>query len=151
MTEGLDMTIPSERLIFNYTHARRSWESWCYMVNYDVKVDNTEISDFVTNDNLLVHLRYLGLKDFHVEITKIIKESNNYSDNIFKLLKAITNHDNPKKADALKNLEELNNCSEIIKSIIAARDKYFAHLDPDFNEYLKSLSILDINHCLSWD
>ncbi|MCU0361479.1 MAG: hypothetical protein MUF75_12345 [Bacteroidia bacterium] len=147
MTDGLDMTSPVDRLIFNYTHARRSWESWCYMVNYKVKVENHEITNYINNDNLLVHFRYLALKDFHIEITKIIKESNNYCDNIFKLLKELTKDDNPKKDEAFKNLDELNKCEETIKAIIGARDKYFAHLDPDYKEYLKNVPLMDFNHC----
>jgi hypothetical protein len=109
MTDELDMTNPYDRLIFNYSHARRSWE--------------------------------------YIEITKIIKESKNNGDNIFKFLKAVTNEENPKKHEAIKCIEQLNECSEIINSIIGARDKYFAHLDPDFKPYLKSLSLMDINRC----
>lgn len=34
-----------------------------------------------------------------------------------------------------------------MKIMIGARDKYFAHLDPDFNNYLKTFSIMNVNEC----
>ena len=147
MTEALDMSKPFDRLIFNYAHARRSWECWCFMVDHQTKVQRHEINDYIDNNDLLFHLRYLALKDFHIEFTKIIKESKNNGDNIFKFLKALISHENVNKNDAIKCLEQLNSCDEIMKVIIGARDKYFAHLDPDFNSYLKTFSIMDINKC----
>lgn len=147
MTEAFDMNNPIDRLIFNYAHARRSWECWCYMVDYQTKVQRHEIHNYINNNDLLKHLRYLALKDFHIEITKVIKESRNNGDNIFKFLKALTNHENIKKNAALKCLEQLYECEEIMKIMIGARDKYFAHLDPDFNNYLKTFSIMNVNEC----
>lgn len=149
MTDNLEMTTPFERLVFNYANARRSWECWCFMVNHQIKVDRHEIHAYINNDSLLFHFRYLALKDFHIEITKIIKESWSCKDNVFKLLKSLTNEGNPKKDEAAICLIQLNECKAIMKSIIDARDKYFAHLDPNFKEYLKDLIIMDVNHCFA--
>ena len=147
MTDELDMTKPLDRLIFNYAHARRSWESWCFLVDHDVKIERPEILEYVNDDNLLSHLRYLALKDFHIEITKIIKESKNNSDNIFKFLKELTVDTNPKSSEAKECLEQLNLCTSIIKSIVDWRDKYYAHLDPNFEQHIKSIPLVDINKC----
>lgn len=149
MTDELDMTNPLDRLIFTYAHARRSWGSWCYMVDHNVKIDRPDINEYVNNDNLLSHLRYLALKDFNIEITKIIKESRNNSDNIFKYLKELTGDANPKKSVVEECLEQLNSCASTIKSIVGWRDKYFAHLDPDFEQHIKSIPLVDINKCFA--
>ena len=40
----------------------------------------------VENSPLLSHLRYLALKDYHIELYKVLKKSPSNKDNIFNLL-----------------------------------------------------------------
>ena len=71
------------RLLKNFSNARRSWECWCFMVNFNLDNPNLQIVSVVNANPLLFHLRYLSLKDFYIELYKILKNSKNNSDNIF--------------------------------------------------------------------
>ena len=64
----------TERLLKNYYNARKSWEGWCYLNNIDLKKKNSSIREYVDQNELLYHCRYLLLKDLHIELYKIIKD-----------------------------------------------------------------------------
>ena len=36
----------TERLLKNYSNARKSWEGWCYLSNIDLKENNSDIKVF---------------------------------------------------------------------------------------------------------
>jgi hypothetical protein len=125
-----------ERLLRNYSNARRSWESWCFMANFNLDNRNQGIVRFIDDNPLLFHLRYLALKDFHIEIYKILKESRNSTDNIFYLLKDLMKNDPIKKFDVEINLLKLKDINQTIKDLCDLRDKYYAHTDEDYESYL---------------
>lgn len=138
-----------DRLIKNYTNARKSWEVWCFMSGIDnqLKKDNHEIIKTVNNNTLLFHLRYLALKDLHIELYKVLKQSRGSSDNLFLLL-AKRIKSNPKnKEELLVAQTNLENMKLQIKSICDIRDKFYAHLDKDYDSFLKNhISINDIHN-----
>ena len=144
------MTDPFERLLINYSNARKSWEAWCFLSNINLKKKNPELRKHVDEDGLLYHLRYLALKDVHIESYKILKCSknrNNNKDNVFRFLKAISLSDS-KHEEAMRNLNEFEANNHLIEEIINARDKYFAHLDIDYKIYVKDAKpINDLYKC----
>lgn len=141
------MTEDIERLLFNYSNARKSWEAWCFLGNLHLKVPNYKVRNYADNNQLLFHLRYLTLKDFHIEIYKILKDNKNNRDNIFELLRSVS-PDNPKYKDAMQNLEDLKNHGPAIKDITNIRDKYYAHLDIDYGSYIENdRSVVDMYKC----
>ncbi len=130
------------RLVFNYLNARKSWESLCYMVDLNLKEPKPEVREFVDKNELLIHLRYLAYKDFFIELYKILKDRDNNSDNVFKLLRLV--HDgNEYKEKAQNLLIELNSNIDIINKITNIRDKYYAHLDKDYEKYLNEKTLIE--------
>jgi hypothetical protein len=128
----------TERLLLNYSNARKSWEGWCYLNNIDLKNENSAIRKTADENELLFHCRYLLLKDLHIELYKIIRKKDRTSpDNIFKLLKEC----NSESAQSL--LVELNNFQDKLDSLTGTRDKFYAHLDDDYLDYIKSFKIDD--------
>jgi len=127
----------SDRLLKNYFNARKSWEGWCYLNNIDLKVSKRNVRKYVDENKLMFYLRYLLIKDLHIELYKIIKDNSNNSDNIFKLLKAFNSN------KAKLHLRKLNDFSTEIKSLTNIRDKFYAHLDPDYNEFITNFKIED--------
>jgi hypothetical protein len=126
----------TERLLKNYRNARKSWEGWCYLNDIDLKKDNTSIKNYVDKNELLFHCRYLLLKDLHIELYKIIKDKESTSrDNIFKLLRNINNE------QSKTLVENLNNFKSELNSITNVRDKFYAHLDENYEDFLESFSI----------
>lgn len=122
-----------QRLLLNYSSARRSWESWCYMNNLHLKVSNSDLKSYCTDNELLSHLRYLALKDIHIELYKIIKDKDRTcADNIFKCLRKFEGQD----ANVSKHLELSGDLKLSIDSILNVRDKFYAHLDADYKFYL---------------
>lgn len=96
----------TERLLKNYSNARKSWEGWCYLSNIDLKENNSDIKVFVDNNELLYHCRYLLLKDLHIELYKIIKDKESTSrDNIFKLLRNKNNEQAKLLLESLDNFK----------------------------------------------
>ena len=87
------MTSAIKRLLKNYSNARQSWESWCYMINYNCKERDSTIPKYIDTNELLFHLRYLAMKDFHIELYKILKQTKNNQDNIFTLLENVSESD----------------------------------------------------------
>lgn len=128
----------TERLLKNYSNARKSWEGWCYLSNIDLKENNSDIKVFVDNNELLYHCRYLLLKDLHIELYKIIKDKESTSrDNIFKLLR------NKNNEQAMLLLESLDNFKAELNSLTNIRDKFYAHLDENYKDFLDSFRIKD--------
>ncbi|UOK42209.1 MULTISPECIES: hypothetical protein [Flavobacterium] len=125
----------SERLLKNYYNSRKSWEAWCYLNNIDLKNSKPEIRKYVDENELLYYLRYLALKDVHIELYKILKNSKNTVDNIFMLL-----NQNP-QTKAKEHLLKLNEFETEIKSLTNARDKFYAHLDSDYKDFLSNFEI----------
>ena len=125
-----------QRLLKNYTNARRSWESWCFMVNLNVKIVRFDMAQYIKNDNFLSHYLHLSLKDYYIEMYKILKESKNNIDNIFLLLKTFIENNPEKNVPAKLSLEELNRIRPIIENMCDIRDKLYAHLDKDYKNYL---------------
>ena len=135
-----------ERLLKNYCNVRQNYEAWCFMVNANLKVPQSNTSEHIRNNKLLSHLCYLSIKDFYLEFYKILKESPDNSDNIFTLLKNLMETNPIKKKEAELNLEDIEKNRIIITQLCNQRDKYFAHLDKDFesNTY-SSVTDIDIN------
>ena len=125
----------TERLLKNYYNARKSWEGWCYLNNIHLKKNNSSIREYVDQNELLYHCRYLLLKDLHIELYKIIKNSKNTKDNIFKLLNSIDSK------EVIQLIAELNDFKSELDSLTNTRDKFYAHLDEDYEDFLKSFEI----------
>ncbi len=137
-----------KRLLKNYSNARRSWEVWCYMLNIEVETVRFDIARYIKNDNFLSHFLYLSMKDFYIEMYKIIKESKHNEDNVFHLLNTLIKT-NPEKSEQAKlNLNELKKIEPIIKTMCDIRDKYYAHLDKDYENYIyRGFKIGDDKKC----
>src|SRR5215204_6591036 len=121
------MTSNIERLLKNYSNARQSWEAWCFMVNFDCKEKNSAIVKYIDQHDLLFHLRFLALKDFHIEAYKILRRSSNNKDNVFALLEKVADSDRSKMQAVDSCLAELENQKETIDGIVDLRDKFYAH------------------------
>jgi hypothetical protein len=135
------------RLLKNYSNARQSWEAWCFMVNFNCKEKNFEIVRYIDQHELLFHLRYLALKDFHIEAYKILKKSPNNKDNIFALLEKAAALDPGKKTEVDYCLRELEMRNDTIKGICDLRDKFYAHLDENYEDYLLNTKLSKIHDC----
>jgi len=126
-----------DRLTINYINARKSWEAWCFLNNLNLRKSNSEIRNFVDNNELLKHCRYLLFKDLHIELYKILKESKNNQDNVFSQLGGIHENDS-RKINADIHLTTLKEQSSFINQIINLRDKYYSHLDKGYEDYIKN-------------
>lgn len=140
----MDSNSTIDRLTFNYSNARKSWETWGFLNNLKLKTPNEKIREYVDNNELLKHFRFLSFKDFHIELYKVLKDSRNNHDNIFKLLREIPDND-PRKINADKRLADLIEHSDFITILLNKRDKYYAHLDQDYVNYInKNGTVNDI-------
>ncbi len=138
-----------ERLIKNHCNARKSWEAWCYLsgIDNDLYQTNTDTKKKVDNNPLLFHLRYLALKDFHIEFYKVLKESKRNKDSIFLILeKKIST--NPKNNIALiEAIKSIKSLQSQINKICDIRDKFYAHLDKDYSDFLEDgIMVKDIHN-----
>lgn len=139
-----------ERLLKNYSNARQSWEAWCFMVNFNCKKRDQSIVEKIDKHELLFHLRFLALKDFHIEAYKVLKNNRNNKDNIFKLLGEKAQSSPSKRRTVVKCLEELEKQKETIDYICNIRDKFYAHLDEDYKDYFKiGTSLSKILNCFT--
>ena len=142
------MTPNITRLLKNYSNARQSWEAWCFMINFNCKERSQERIKYIDSNELLFHFRYLALKDFHIEIYKVLKESKFASHNIFKLLRETAINDKSRQNNVELNLAELESCKTTINDLCDIRDKFYAHLDKDFEKFLiTSTKLADILKC----
>lgn len=137
-----------DRLIKNYTNARKSWEVWCFMsgLNNELKQEFRATKLQVENSPLLSHLRYLAMKDYHIELYKILKESSKNKDNIFILIEKRIRSNPKNKADVELALTELKNSNDIVGDICNVRDKFYAHLDKDYLKYISKKSYVKDTH-----
>ena len=125
-----------ERLLKNYFNARKSWEGWCYLNNLHLKKNTPSIRQYADKNELLFYLRYLIFKDVHIELYKIIKDNKSTSrDNIFELLRKCNSED----SDNL--LIELNKFKNKLNYLTNIRDKFYAHLDKDYTNIVKSFEV----------
>lgn len=131
-----------DRLLKNYSNARQSWDSWYFMnttgpMNLKLGCDdyNGSPKQKVDENVLLSYLRYLALKDYHIEMAKVIKKSSNTKDNIFLILKKYSTHRPDLKKQIDEHLKILDALKLDIKKIIDLRDKFYAHLDADCLNY----------------
>ncbi|MBL0331134.1 MAG: hypothetical protein IPP64_17380 [Bacteroidetes bacterium] len=136
-----------ERLLKNYSNTRRSWESWCYLVSsgdfdfYTGRFDyETSVRKIADNNKLLYHLRYLAFKDCHIELYKIVKNTTNNKDNIFILLNLLKIQRPDLQKEIQECLKMFEDLSAEIKKMTTVRDKFYAHLDPDYKEHLDTKS-----------
>ena len=137
-----------ERLLLNYSNARQSWEAWCFMINFNCKKPGQERVRYIDTHDLLFHLRYLAMKNFYIEMYKVLRESGNNKDSVFALLKRKQKEDVTKYDAVELNLSELDKCRDTTKRILELRDKYYAHLDEKYENYLNQGFLLDdITQC----
>jgi hypothetical protein len=129
--------ITTARLLKNYFNARKSWEGWCYLNNLHLKQENRGIRNYADENELLYHCRYLLMKDLNIELYKIVRNSNNTVDNIFKLLKSRGSEESSLLMNKWKKIESK------LKSLTDTRDKFYAHLDKDYEAFLGSFPIDD--------
>ncbi len=127
----------TERLLKNYYNARKSWEGWCYLNNIALKVQKCDVRKYVDENELLFYLRYLLSKDMHIELYKIIRNSKNTTDNIYKLLR------NLNTVEAISYLKKLDSFEIKIKSLNDLRDKFYAHLDADYKDFITNFKVDD--------
>lgn len=127
-----------ERLLKNYCNVRQSYEAWCFMVNANLKVPQMDTANSIRENKLLSHLCYLAIKDFYFEFYKLLKESNDNTDNIFTLLKSLMHINDLKKKEVELNLAELEKNKITITQLCNQRDKYFFHLDKDHEHFRPS-------------
>lgn len=140
------------RLLLNYSNARKSWESWCFMNEIWLTSDENfnynnyeSIRETVENNVLFSHFRYLALKDFYIEIYKIIKDSNSTKDNVFLILREAIIHKADFKDQIENSLHNLESLKPEIKKITDIRDKFYAHLDPGYDEYICNIKLESYN------
>ena len=119
----------TKRLLKNYSNARRSWEVWCFMVNYEVKAVRFDLGKHFRHDNFLSHYIYLSMKDYYIEMSKVVKKTKNNKDNIFYLLQTQIDSKTERSLEAQKCLDELSGIEVVIQAICTLRDKFYAHLD----------------------
>ena len=127
-----------DRLLKNYLNARKSWESWCFMsgLNNDLELKSNLVSKKVDNNPLLFHLRYLAMKDYHIELYKVLKNSSSNKDNIYILLEKRIKS-NPKNLSDLEIVyKKLKDEELVVKDLCDIRDKFYAHLDNNFEKFL---------------
>ncbi len=117
------------RLLKNYSNARQSWEAWCFMINFNCDKSDKARLAYIDKNDLLFHLRYLALKDFHIEIYKVVKQGRFDTDSIFKLLKEAAESDKTKVNIVEANIFELEQNRKIIDELCDISDKFYAHLD----------------------
>lgn len=141
-----------DRLLKNYLNARKSFEAWCFMSGLDnhLNLINREVSEKVDKNPLLFHLRFLAMKDFNIELYKVLKNSPKNKDNIYNLLEKRIKS-NPKNLSELEIVhKKLRDEEFVIKNLCDIRDKFYAHLDKNFEKYLSTRSnIVDIQNLFS--
>ena len=96
---------------------------------------NKSSRKYADDNDLLDYARYLFSKDIHIELYKIIKDSESTVDNIFKLLKSYIS------PEAISHLSKLKEFESELKAITDPRDKFYAHLDSDYKKFLVSFKV----------
>jgi hypothetical protein len=138
-----------DRLLKNYCNARKSWEAWCFMsgLNNDLKQEFRASKLKVDNSPLLSHLRYLAMKDYHIELYKVLKNTLNNKDNVYALLEKRLRSNPKNKTEVEKALQAFNSEKAIVIDLCVIRDKFYAHLDKDYEKYTsKKQYVVDIRN-----
>lgn len=139
-----------DRLLKNYSNARKSWEAWCYLagLNDELNQQFRITKSQVDSSPLLSHLRFLAMKDYHIELYKVLKKSPSNKDNLFLLLekRLLSNPKNNNQVEVVLN--NLNDYSEVIEEHCNVRDKYYAHLDKDYAKYIGNKRYVSETHHL---
>lgn len=118
-----------------FSNIRKDWEIIMYLSpNRD-----REIGTFVNNNDLLQHWRFLNFKSLFIEIIKVVnivtqKETGlkNYKGSI---IDAINDSDLTKREKAIQKRKLIKLESTILK-IKNARDKFYAHLDGNYRNFI---------------
>lgn len=134
-----------DRLLKNYLNARKSWEAWCFMsgLNNNLELKSNLVRKNIDSNPLLFHLRYLAMKDYHIELYKVLKNSPSNKDNIYILLEKRIKS-NPKNLSELEiGYNKLIDEEVLIKDLCDIRDKFYAHLDKNFEKYLSNKNKLE--------
>jgi ADP-heptose:LPS heptosyltransferase len=109
-------------------------------LNNELKQVDRKTKQKVDNEPLLFHLRFLAMKDYHIELYKVLRESSNNKDNVFLLLSKKFRSNPKNKADVELALTKLINSKEKVEDICNVRDKFYAHLDKDYLKYTSKKS-----------
>ena len=109
-------------------------------LNNELKQVDRKTKQKVDNEPLLFHLRFLAMKDYHIELYKVLRESSNNKDNVFLLLSKKFRSNPKNKADVELALTKLINSKEKLEDICNVRDKFYAHLDKDYLKYTSKKS-----------
>lgn len=126
-----------------FTNIRKDWEILMYLSHRNRR----EIKNYVDDNPLLFHWRYLTFKDIFIEIDKMISHRSKGKDKPKtlqgKIIDTISNSDLSEK-NKLELRKRLSKRLETIKQITSVRDKYYAHLDKDFKGYLGGIRMNDL-------
>ena len=139
------MNNTKQRLIRTYVNIRRNYE----IILYLTKRKNRAISILVNSDELLSHWCYLTFKDLHIEIDKAISfrkpKNKKETDFVFSgLVMHIFNESNLNENKKAKLYNKILTLKDAIKTIRNTRDKFYAHIDADYESYLGNQSLRDI-------
>lgn len=137
-----------ERLLKNYSNFRKSWESWCYLSNLEVEYSAQDIRKYADDNDLLFHLRFVVMKDYHIEYYKMLKQSYNNGDNVFRLLSIYLELNPTKERGVNLALKKLCTYSEVINRALEVRDKFYAHLDYDYKSYNGTFKFNDFENSI---
>ena len=88
------------------------------------------------------------MKDSFIEFAKVLKDSKNNSDNLFKLLRNLALTKPEFKNKVGKHLKDLAKHEEIITRICNLRDKYYAHLDKDYENHISPVPMRNLHTSL---
>lgn len=139
-----------DRLLKNYLNTKKSWESWCFMVSSGELDFHTGQYDYdksirkkVDENPLLFYLRYLAFKDYHIEVYKILKNTSNNKDNVFNLLNTFLKERPDLEKEITACLKKFEDLKSEIKKMTDVRDKFYAHLDSDYEKYIFNNSGLE--------
>ncbi|MES2836479.1 MAG: hypothetical protein V4667_03060 [Bacteroidota bacterium] len=119
-----------ESLFITYSNVRRNFE----IRNY-VSQCGSWVNKKISEEPILFHWLSLLQKDLFIEINKIVKITKNGELKGF-IGKAIDEFNNPDK-EKLKQFFFENENMLFIQKINNSRNKYYAHLDPDYQDYIK--------------
>jgi len=139
-----------DRLLKNYSNARKSWEVWCFMsgLNKELKQEHRASKLKVDKSPLYSHLRFLAMKDYHIELYKVLKNTQNNKDNVNTLLERRVRSNPKNKLEVEKALQDLNSEITTVNNHCEIRDKYFAHLDKNYENFTSKKSYVSETHNL---
>ena len=81
------------------------------------------------------------MKDYYIEFAKVLKDSNNNHDNLFILLRELALSKPEVKSKVDYHLNDLSTHEEIFTRICNLRDKFYAHLDKDYEKHIDAVPV----------